>query len=151
MSAPAGVDLRAALLALESTFATLSPDSVVRLRDHYAPQARFRDPFNDVHGVESIERIFRHMFEQLDGPRFVVLDRAVDAPVAWLTWNLEYRLHGHARARRIHGASRLLFDAAGRVVEHRDYWDAAEELYESVPVLGAVLRRIRARLRTPQP
>lgn len=135
MSAPAGVDLRAALLALESTFATLSPDSVVRLRDHYAPQARFRDPFNDVHGVESIERIFRHMFEQLDGPRFVVLDRAVDAPVAW----------------RIHGASRLLFDAAGRVVEHRDYWDAAEELYESVPVLGAVLRRIRARLRTPQP
>lgn len=150
MSEPAADPVRAALASLEMTFCALRPESVGRLREHYAPQATFRDPFNDVRGAEAIVRIFEHMFEQLEAPRFVVLDRAVDGPVAWLTWNLEYRLRGSARDRRIHGASRLRFDPEGRVVDHRDYWDAAEELYETLPGLGAVLRMIRARLRTPQ-
>jgi hypothetical protein len=29
---------------------------------------------------------------------------------------------------------------------HRDYWDAAQELYEKIPVLGAVLRGLRRKL-----
>jgi steroid delta-isomerase len=28
---------------------------------------------------------------------------------------------------------------------HRDYWDAAEELYEKLPVLGSVMRWLKAR------
>ena len=141
---------RSALAALEAAFIDLRPENVGRLRDHYAPEASFRDPFNDVRGVQAIVRIFEHMFEQLEAPRFVVLDRAVDGEVAWLTWNLEYRIRGSARDRRIHGASRLRFDRDGRVVDHRDYWDAAEELYETLPLLGALLRALRSRLRTPQ-
>ena len=35
----------------------------------------------------------------------------------------------------------------GRVVAHRDYWDAAEELYEKLPVLGALMRLLKRRLR----
>jgi hypothetical protein len=31
------------------------------------------------------------------------------------------------------------------VSEHRDYWDAAEELYEQIPVLGAVMRWLKRR------
>jgi hypothetical protein len=36
------------------------------------------------------------------------------------------------------------------VVDHRDYWDAAEELYETLPLLGTLLRALRSRLRAPQ-
>jgi len=150
VSDPLETRVRDALRALESTYAHLQPESVGRLREHYAADATFRDPFNDVRGVEAIERIFHHMFEQLEAPRFVVIDRVVEGPVAWLTWDLEYRLRGHGRDRRIHGASRLLFDERARVVAHRDYWDAAEELYETLPLLGPVLRAVRRRLRAPQ-
>jgi steroid delta-isomerase len=37
----------------------------------------------------------------------------------------------------------------GRVVYHRDYWDAAGELYERIPLLGALMRGVRRRLRAP--
>ncbi|MFN7753576.1 MAG: nuclear transport factor 2 family protein [Pseudomonadota bacterium] len=140
---------REALEALEAAFIDLRPENVGRLREHYAPDAAFRDPFNDVRGVQAIVGIFEHMFEQLESPRFVVLDRVVEGEVAWLTWNLEYRMRGGARERRIHGASRLRF-VGGRVVDHRDYWDAAEELYETLPLLGTLLRALRSRLRAPQ-
>jgi steroid delta-isomerase len=70
----------------------------------------------------------------------------VDGDIAWLTWDLEYRLKAAEPMRRIHGASQLRFDGEGRVCHHRDYWDAAGELYESLPLLGGVLRLLKRRL-----
>jgi ketosteroid isomerase-like protein len=140
------MDARSALAQLEAVFAGLTPQNVSAISRLYAEDAYFKDPFNEVRGNAAIERIFAHMFEQLVEPRFVVLQRAVDANHAWLTWDLEYRLRPGQPARRIHGASHLEFRDDGRVSMHRDYWDAAGELYESIPLLGSILRMIRGRL-----
>ena len=43
----------------------------------------------------------------------------------------------------INGGSLLRISSDGLVNYHRDYWDAAEELYEKIPVLGWFLRRIK--------
>ena len=48
--------------------------------------------------------------------------------------------------RRVRGGSHLVFAADGRIEAHRDYWDAAEELYEKLPVLGTLLRWLRGRM-----
>jgi hypothetical protein len=48
----------------------------------------------------------------------------------------------------IRGASHLVLrEEAGqwRVAVHRDYWDAAEELYEKLPVLGSLMRWLKRR------
>lgn len=132
--------------AIARVFETLTPESLVRLDEVYAADAIFRDPFNQVRGRVAIRRVFEHMYRQLDAPRFVVLERLADGRRIAFTWDLEYRPHGSAAARRIHGASLLALDAGGLVVAHRDYWDTAGELYEGLPVLGAVLRVIRRRL-----
>ena len=47
----------------------------------------------------------------------------------------------------IRGCTELRFDSAGQVALHRDYWDAAEELYEKLPLLGALMRALRRRLK----
>jgi hypothetical protein len=33
------------------------------------------DPFNEVTGVAPIGRVFAHMFDQVDAPRFRILER----------------------------------------------------------------------------
>ena len=38
-----------------------------------------------------------------------------------------------------------VLDAQGLVTLHRDYWDAAEELYEKLPVVGAMMRWLKSR------
>jgi len=45
----------------------------------------------------------------------------------------------------VRGATHLRFDAAGKVVLHRDYWDAAEELYAKLPLLGVLMRGLQRR------
>ncbi len=39
----------------------------------------------------------------------------------------------------------LLLDEQGLVLDHRDYWDAAEELYEKLPGVGALMRWLKRR------
>lgn len=131
-------------------FEHLTPERVADLPDVYAADACFKDPFNEVRGVEAIQRIFAHMFRQLDAPRFVVTDRVVDPGGAMLVWEFHYRTRGHDTSNVIRGASHLRFDADGKVRYHRDYWDAAEEVYATVPLLGGLMSWLRRRLSAPQ-
>jgi steroid Delta-isomerase len=134
----------AALERLCAFYETLSPQSLAQLGALYAPQAWFKDPFNEVVGVPAIERIFRHMFDQVEAPRFVVTTRLRDGDQAMLGW--EFGFGPAARRITVRGVSHLLLDAQGRVLRHRDYWDAAEELYARLPLIGVLMRWLRRRL-----
>ena len=125
-------------------FETLTPQSLDRFPEFYAADAWFKDPFNEVRGVDAIRHIFEHMFRQVEKPRFVVTDRLAEADRAMLVWEFHFCRQGTPQV--IRGASHLRFDAGGRVISHRDYWDAAEELYMTLPVIGWLMRRLRRML-----
>jgi len=125
-------------------FEKLSPDDVARLGEIYAPQAYFKDPFNEVRGVPAIAHIFEHMFVQVDAPRFEIRGAVAQGDDAFLTWDFRFRLRRLRRDEQVvRGASHLKFDTDGRVTYHRDYWDAAEELYEKLPLLGGLMRLLK--------
>jgi hypothetical protein len=145
-------DTAAAVQRLVAFYETLTPQSLPQLASLYAPEARFKDPFNEVQGVRAIGRIFAHMFETLHQPRFSVSRQVLQGQECFLVWDFEFRLRagGPTALQRIHGSSHLVFDTQGQVLLHRDYWDAAEELYEKLPVLGSLMRWLRSKLRVPQ-
>ena len=132
---------------LATFFETLSPQSVAQLHTVYDEQATFKDPFNEVQGLPEIERIFRHMYVALDQPHFVVTGQVVDGAQAFLTWEFRFRFKRFdtTTLQAVRGASHVVFNEQGLVTLHRDYWDAAEELYEKLPVLGGVMRWLKAR------
>ena len=132
------------LSALVAWYEALTPASLAALGEHYAADAWFKDPFNEVSGLEAIRRVFAHMFDTLREPRVRVTDRVADAGGALLVW--EFRFGAGRREYLVRGASHLRFDAHGKVAYHRDYWDTAEELYAKVPLLGALMRGLRRRL-----
>ena len=142
------MDATQALARLADYFETMAPDSVDRIGDYYAPDARFKDPFNDVRGVPAIRQVFHHMFRQVGQPRFIVTEQIAGDGGAVLLWQFQFRARFGLREREqvIHGASHLRFDGAGLVLLHRDYWDAAEELYGKLPLLGTLMRALAGRL-----
>jgi hypothetical protein len=141
-------DHRAALERLCAFYSTLSPDSLQDIAGIYAREASFKDPFNEVVGVPAIEAIFRAMFDQLDAPRFLIRATVLEGARACVTWDFEFGFRSLRRGQTqvIRGASWLEFDEAGQVSRHRDYWDAAEELYEKLPVIGVLMRAMRRKL-----
>lgn len=129
---------------LAQFYETLTPAALADLGQLYAPDARFKDPFNEVVGIDAIRRIFEHMFTTTEAPRFVVTEAIEQGGQAMLGWEFRFALRG--RALTVRGVTHLRFDADGRVALHRDYWDAAEELYEKLPLIGAMMRGLRRRL-----
>ncbi len=141
------MDTRHLTQNLATFFGTLSPQSVSQLHTLYDAQARFKDPFNEVQGLPEIERIFRHMYVVLDRPHFVITAQLVDGAQAFLTWEFRFRFKRFdtTTLQAVRGGSHVVFNEQGLVTLHRDYWDAAEELYEKLPVLGGMMRWLKQR------
>lgn len=147
--ATGAIDLALALNRLVAFYEKLGPTDVARLDRFYAPDARFKDPFNDVQGIPAIAAVFDHMFKRLASPRFVVHESIQQGSQAVLVWDFLFAFRSSdgtlAVQQVIRGATHLQFDTSGLVCLHRDYWDAAEELYEKLPVLGSFMRWLRRR------
>lgn len=133
--------------ALIHFYENLTPASAERFAEFYTEDAWFKDPFNEVQGIPGIQRIFRHMFTQVGAPSFRVSERIVDESGAMLVWTLSFHAPKLGKGEQvIRGVSHLRFAADGRVNYHRDYWDAAEELYAKAPLLGGLMRLLKRTL-----
>lgn len=141
-----GSGIRPALDAYVAYFEGLSRETAADLERLAAPDIRFKDPFNDFRDRTRLIRLFTHMFDKLDAPRFVVMDKAVGDRAAYLRWTFTFRVKGKADEWRIEGMSEVLFGADGLVTAHIDHWDAAEQFYEKLPVLGALVRLVKRRM-----
>ena len=139
---------QAALQRVVYFFEHLQPNDVAHLAQLYTTDAQFKDPFNDVQGLAAIERIFTHMFEALDAPRFVITQQVLNDAQCFVTWDFFFSVPrmNKGATQIIRGATHfVLREEAGvwRVAVHRDYWDAAEELYEKLPVVGSLMRWLK--------
>jgi hypothetical protein len=144
VTAPRGGDLRVARVV--TLFEQLTPADIDRLNEFYTPTACFKDPFNDVQGLPAIQRVFRHMYASLIEPRFVVRDIIVQGDQCFLSWDFLFRFKRfNGELQTVRGGSQLQLDAIGLIVLHRDYWDAAEELYEKLPLVGGLMRWLKKR------
>lgn len=125
-------------------FEKIDTGSVGQLAQVYSEDVFFKDPFNEVHGLPDVVQIFSHMFEQVDNPRFVVTNHVLQGDQAFLTWDFLFRMKRFSTAEQcIRGATHLRFGPDGKANFHRDYWDAAEELYEKLPLLGSLMRGLK--------
>lgn len=132
---------------LVDLFEHFAPSDLYRLDAFYTDDAWFKDPFNEVQGLLRVRRIYAHMFDTLAQPRFRVTERVVDGDRCFLVWEFHFahRSFRGGQPQVVHGGSHLLLAADGRIARHRDYWDAAEEIYEKLPVLGGLMRWLKRR------
>jgi steroid delta-isomerase len=138
------IDLRVARIV--QRFEALTEADLPRLGELYSADARFKDPFNEVQGVPAIGAVFAHMYATLDAPRFVITDTIVQGDQCFLSWDFIFRMRRFNTAEQtIRGGSHLKLGADGRITLHRDYWDAAEELYEKLPLVGGLMRWLKRR------
>ena len=139
-------DIQERLRAYAAFFENLEPEDLQKFDTLFSRDIHFKDPFNDVQGIPGIRRVFEHMFEQCDKPRFRVSDYCGQEDRGYLQWSFSFTPKGRAKEYRLEGVSRVSFDSAGRVSEHVDYWDPAEQIYSRLPVLGWLLGLVRGRL-----
>jgi len=130
-------------------YEALTPATVKDIGLFMTDDVHFSDPFNDVIGLDETRRIFDKMFLDLDHVKFKITRAAVadgNDTCALLSWQLEATLKKSGKPMNIVGMSDIRFAEDGRVCEHIDHWDPGRQIYEHLPVLGAIIGRIRSHL-----
>ncbi len=126
----------------------LTPDTVNGLAFLLSEDARFSDPFNRVTGQRDFLNIFKDMYSRLDDVGFEVHQLAETEQGGFIYWTFT----GHSRLTgllKVEGVSKIELNTEGLVCVHADFWDASL-LFQRLPVLGRIIRRIRQKLALPQ-
>jgi len=138
-------DLDAKARLYGTFFETIKPETIENVRPLVSDDVRFKDPFNDVRGYDKLLKILAKMFEDADDVAFTMREQAGEGRVYFLRWHFACRpksrfLKGNWQ---VDGISVITFNEDGLITEHVDYWDAAEQLYDHLPVVGSLLRFVR--------
>ncbi len=131
----------------QQLFHDLRADNLELLADVYAPDVVFEDPLHRVEGLSALSEYFAKMYEGVAAIDFDFHDVLENDGQAMLTWTMRMT---HKRLRpgeelALPGASHVRHDA-DRITWHRDYFDVGAMIYERLPVVGALVRAVRARV-----
>ena len=132
---------------IKTFFETLNQETtLLAFAEIYARDVYFKDPFNQTHGVPAVYEIFQEMYMTLDTPRFEILECVDKGQVAYVKWRFIFYFKGKSEEQGFEGVSRLTVNAEDKIVSHIDYWDAAEQVYEKIPLIGSILRYLKRKI-----
>lgn len=131
---------------LQRYFAGMTTDSVrAQTASVYAPGAYLNDTLVGIEGADRIEAYFGHTIERSRLLKVEFLDRAPVGTDWYVRWRMTVAADALNGGREVvtYGVTQLRFDANGRVLIHKDFWDSGTGLHEQLPGIGAAVRRVR--------
>ena len=145
--APGSDAERLAFSNIQRYFAGMTPTSVrEQTASVYAPDCYLNDTLVGIDGAKAVEAYFGHTIEQATLLTVEFLERAPVGTDWYVRWRMTVVTDGLNRGEAVvtYGVTQFRFDASGRVLIHKDFWDGGTGLYEQIPVLGRVVGRVRA-------
>ena len=126
-------------------FEELSMERIDGIEDFVSVDIQFKDPFNELSGLDAFRRLLVKTLNDVKDPKFQVTHRAWTDDVLFLRWSFQGEIKG-LNHWGVQGMSEIRFDERGLVCKHIDHWDASEQFYAKLPFIGTIIRLIRCRL-----
>lgn len=145
---PAGDALAGrALAGAGEFFRDMRPEAVrTRAAATYAPDAYLNDNIAIVEGSAAIGEYFARTVARVQALQVTFLDVAQAGPEYFVRWRMSVQSDrlNDGQPMVSYGVTHFRFDARGRILLHKDFWDAGTGLHEYIPGVRSILRRVRA-------
>ena len=132
---------------VKAAYRSLGTDDLAELETLYTEDVHFEDPAHALQGRKPLMGYFASLFSNLESCRFKFHQTLISDTDIFMSWTM-FITHPKLRngaTIRVEGGS-LLKTRYGRIYYHRDYFDMGAMVYEQLPVLGPVVRKIKQRL-----
>jgi hypothetical protein len=139
-------DERAALASIEGYFVMMTAESVEALTaDVYAEEGWLYDNLIAIKGVDNIRRYFAKAASETEELSISFLQVAKSGPDYFVRWKMTIVSASLKQGAPLvsYGVTQFRFDRDGKVLLHRDFWDAGTGLYEYLPGIGGLVARAR--------
>ncbi len=139
-----------ALARFQRFFSDFSPNKIQQLlNDTYSEDVWFNDTLKTVEGREPLRGYLQHGADAVESCvveiKETLNNNRGDYFVRWVM-TIRFKRFKKGQDTQTIGMSHLRFNSAGLVCFHQDYWDSTAGIFEHVPVLGWMIRKIKSRL-----
>lgn len=132
--------------ALKRAYCSLATGNTSELGPLYSEDVYFEDPSHGIQGKAALLERFHHLYSKVDSCNFKFHQTLDTGGEIFLAWTMILRQRGqNGEVIRVEGAS-FLKVRNNRIYYHRDYFDLGAFVYENVPMLGSIIKRIKQRL-----
>ena len=133
--------------ALKRAYCSLAAGNTAELAPLYSEDVYFEDPSHGIQGKAALVERFQHLYRNVDSCNFKFHQTLDTGGEIFLAWTMILRQRGPKSGEviRVEGAS-FLKVRNNRIYYHRDYFDLGAFVYENVPMLGSIIKRIKQRL-----
>lgn len=125
-----------------------APDFRAKIRQTYAEKLYFNDTLTTIRDLDELERYLVKSGKALKEGTVDFLDHVRSGDDHYLRWrmNLRFKKIDPRELKQSVGMSHIRFDNSGRVILHKDFWDAAGGFFEHLPILGWGITKVKKRL-----
>ena len=129
---------------VQSAYQSLGTIELAALETLYTEDVHFEDPAHALQGRKALLDYFASLFKNLDSCSFKFHQTLICDADIFMSWTM---FISHPKLRngetiRVEGGS-FLKTRYGRIFYHRDYFDLGAMLYENLPALGVIVRKIK--------
>ena len=144
---PVGVSNTDLADALKRAYCSLATGNTAELAPLYSEDAYFEDPSHGIQGKAALLERFQYLYSKVDSCNFKFHQTLDTGGEIFLAWTMILRQRGPKSGEviRVEGAS-FLKVRNNCIYYHRDYFDLGAFVYENVPMLGSIIKRIKQRL-----
>lgn len=133
---------------IKKAFNDLNAQNLDILNSFYDQNAVFQDPVGKANGLNEIKKYYQHVYKNVEEISFNFIDIRTSGPHYYAHWimRLKARSLNFGKSFEVDGLSHIEFNEKNLVVYHRDYLDLGSMLYERIPVIGSLVRKIKSLL-----
>ncbi|MBF0264154.1 MAG: nuclear transport factor 2 family protein [Gammaproteobacteria bacterium] len=112
----------------------------------YRGDISFTDPAHHIGDLKSLIDYFSNMMTQVDNCQFTIHKVIEDNDEAFIQWQMMFSHPSLNKQQdiKVDGVSHIRFDE--KIYFHRDYFDMGSMLYEHIPMIGFLIKKIKNRL-----
>lgn len=114
------------------------------LANIYSDDVVFIDPVKTIKGLENLTKYFEDLYKSVTSCHFKLTNNVPNDNRYSLEWImlLQHKKISKNQEIELNGASFIEFND-DKVCYHRDYYDLGALVYERIPILGSVIKKVR--------
>jgi hypothetical protein len=112
--------------------------SEAQWREVYADDVHFSDPTQERQGIAAYIAAQEGLLKRCDDTYLTPGAIAIEGNTAFVEWEMGLKIKGIEFV--YPGTTRLLFNGAGKICDHRDYFDFVGPTFAPVPLVGGFVR-----------
>lgn len=126
-------------------YTNLASMKIAELSDIYSKDVVFIDPIANHRGLPALEKYFSKLLKSAQYCQFDIHQTQTyqhnQCVVNWTMTFTTPRMN-NKKAIEVDGISMLTLNE-GKIIFHRDYYDMGQMVYENIPLLGRIIKKIK--------